>query len=234
MGQEKILLEIGNAVAEGEENDAVALAKQAFEMGVDPLAVMNQGASKGLDIIGDLFNRGEAFLPELVNAGNAMRLVINLVLEQTKGDAAASRAGKVVIGQAGGDVHDIGKNLVSSLLAINGFEVIDLGTDVNVKTFYEKATEHEADIVAMSTLLTTSLPFMSDAEKYFTDTGVRDQFFLIVGGGPVTPEFAVSIGADGWGQSALDCVELCKRLMNGGKPGSGDTVVVDLQAEKKG
>jgi methanogenic corrinoid protein MtbC1 len=231
MTNEDILLKIGTSVAEGEEDEAVTLVKQAFEMGIDPIVVLNEGAAKGMNIVSEQYDKGEVFLPELVLSGDAMGAVIELIFEQMSGEqAAAVKKGIVVIGQAKGDVHDIGKNVVGALLAVNGFEVHDLGTDVPVKTFYEKAIEYKADIVAMSTLLTTSLPFMDDALRYMTDTGERKRFFYIVGGGPVTPEFASSIGADGWARSAFDCVELCKKLMEKGNPGADPIIIVNSEA----
>jgi trimethylamine corrinoid protein len=231
MTQEEILLKIGETVAEGKEDEAVALVQQAFEMGIDPIVVLNEGASKGMNIVSEKYNKGEVFLPELVLSGDTMSVVVELVFGQMSGEQAATvKKGTVVIGQAMGDVHDIGKNMVSAMLAVNGFEVHDLGTDVPVKTFYEKAIEYNADIVAMSTLLTTSLPFMSDALNYITDRGKRERFFYIVGGGPVTPEFAASIGADGWARNAFDCVELCKKLMAKGNPGADPIIIVDSEA----
>lgn len=231
MTQEDILLKIGQTVAEGEEEEAVILVKQAFEMEIDPIVVLNEGASKGMNIISDHYTKGEVFLPELVLAGDAMSAVIKLVFAQMSVDqAAAVKQGTVVIGQASGDVHDIGKNVVSAMLAVNGFEVHDLGTNVPVKTFFEKSIEYNADIVAMSTLLTTSLPFMDDTLRYIADTGNRERFFYILGGGPVTPEFSASIGADGWARNAFDAVELCKKLMAKGKPGADPIIIVDSEA----
>jgi methanogenic corrinoid protein MtbC1 len=231
MKQEELLSQIGNSVAEGDEELSVSLVKQAFGMGIQPMVILNEGASKGLGIVGDQYSKGEAYLPDLVTAGNAMSAIMDLIFEQTKGEASAAKLGTVVIGQVQGDVHDIGKNVVGALLAVNGFEMHDLGTSVPVKTFYEKAVEYKADIIAMSSLLTTSQPFMDDVVRYVTDTGTRERFFCIVGGGPVTPEFAASIGADGWSQSAFDCVELCKKLMAKGNPGTGSLIAVDRQAE---
>lgn len=230
MAQEEILLKIGNAVTEGEEEEAAALVKQAFALGIDPLVVLNEGASKGMNTVSDQYAKGEVFLPELVLAGDAMTAVIDLVFAQMSGEQAnAVKQGTVVIGQANGDVHDIGKNVVSAMLAINGFEVHDLGTNVPVKTFFEKAIEHNADIVAMSTLLTTSLPYMDDTLRYITDTGNRERFFFVLGGGPVTPAFAISNGADGWARNSFDAVELCKKLMAKGKPGADPTIIVDSE-----
>lgn len=183
-----------------------------------------------MDVVSAQYSAGEAFLPELVLAGDAMSAVIEIIFENMSSeDAAASKKGVVVLGQAKGDVHDIGKNVVSALLAVNGFEVVDLGIDVEVKTFIEKAKEVNADIIGVSTLLTTSLPYLQDTLQYIKDTGNRDKYHFIVGGGPVTPEFAQKMGADGWSRTAFDCVEMCKKLVAEGKPGQGETLLVDSE-----
>ncbi len=225
-----LMKRIAELVADGDDVESVKLVKQAIAEGHKPLYVLTEGASKGMDIISAAYDEGEAYLPELVLSGDAMSAVIAVIFaSMDEAELEASKQGTVVIGQAKGDVHDIGKNVVSALLAINGFTVIDLGIDVDVKTFYQKAIEHDADIVAMSTLLTTSLPFMEDAMHYFTDTGIRNNFFYILGGGPVTPEFAQNLKVDGWARTAFDCVALCKSLMADKKPGSGETMIVDSE-----
>lgn len=231
MTQEEILAKIAEAVADGDEDESVELVKKAFEMGIDPMTVLNKGAGAGMDKISEDYNNGDAFLPELVLAGDAMTAVNELIFaEISKSGDSGKKMGVVVIGQAKGDVHDIGKNVVSALLACNGFEVHDLGIDVPVKKFFDTAVELNADIVAMSTLLTTSLPFMDDTLRYIKDTGNRGNFFYILGGGPVTPEFATNIGADGWSRTAFDCVELCKKLMAKGNPGADPIILVDSEA----
>ncbi|MDR3337713.1 MAG: cobalamin-dependent protein [Treponema sp.] len=226
----EILKRIGDLVAEGEEEDAVEAVKEALAQGISALTVLNEGASKGMDVVSEQYSAGEAFLPELVLAGDAMSAVIKIIFENmSTEEAARSKKGVVVLGQAKGDVHDIGKNIVGALLAVNGFEVHDIGVDAPVKAFFEKAREVNADIVGVSTLLTTSLPFLEDILRYFTDTGNRDKYQYIVGGGPVTSEYAKKIGADGWSRNAFDGVEMCKRLMAMGNPGKHEIVLVDSE-----
>lgn len=230
MGVEEILDKIKVAVSEGEEDDAVCYVNEAIAMGIDPMIVLNEGAAKGMDIVGQMYNAGEAYLPELVLAGDAMSAILKIIFSDTNGvNNTANKKGTIVIGQAKGDVHDIGKNIVSALLAVNGFELHDLGTDVSVKEFITKAQELNADIIAVSTLLTTSLSFLADTVTYAADSGIRDKVNIIVGGGPVTKEFAASMGADGWSRSALDAVELCKKIMQGKVGGQGDIILVDSE-----
>ncbi len=231
MANEELLKKIAELVAEGEAEEAVEAVKEAFAQGVDAVTVLNEGASKGMDVVSEQYSSGEAYLPELVLAGDAMSAVIEVIFgNMSAEDAAASKQGVVVIGQAKGDVHDIGKNVVSALLSVNGFEVHDIGIDASVKSFYEKAEEVNADIVGISTLLTTSLPYLSDTLQYLKDTGTRDNRFFIVGGGPVTPDYAKQIGADGWSRTAFDCVDMCKKLMAQGGPGKHDILIVDSEA----
>jgi corrinoid protein of di/trimethylamine methyltransferase len=229
---EKILEQICKLVAEGEEDEAVKAVNAAFDAGLDAITILNEGAAKGMEIVGDQYTAGEAFLPELVLAGDAMSAVVKVIFSHmSAADIAKNRHGVVVIGQASGDVHDVGKNIVAALLAVNGFEVHDLGIDVPVKRFFEKAIEVKADIVGISTLLTTSLPYLDDTVRYIRDTGNRDKFFFIVGGGPVTPSFAEKIGADGWARNALDAVQLCQQLVERGNPGKNGLTIVDGEAQ---
>lgn len=227
---EEILKKIGDLVAEGEEDDAVEATKEALAMGIDPMKILQDGASKGMDKISDDYTNGEAFLPELVLAGDAMSSVIDLLFENMDAETAAeTKKGTIVIGQAKGDVHDIGKNVVSALLAVNGFEVHDLGNDVSPKQLVEEAQKCNANFVLSGTLLTTSLPYLADTLQYITDTGNRDKIFFCVGGGPVTPEYAKSIQCDGWSRTAFDCVDMCKKLIAEGKPGTAETLIVNSE-----
>jgi len=198
MSQQDVLLKIQTAVAEGEEEAAVELVKEALSQSIPPLVILNDGAAKGMDIIGERYNEGEAYLPDLVIAGDAMTAILDLIFSNMSAEEkSSSKLGVVVMGQAQGDVHDIGKNIVSALLSVNGFEVHDLGTDVTVKQLVEKSKEVNADIIGVSTLLTTSLPYLSDLVRYLNDTGMRERVNVIFGGGPVTPEFTQSAGGDG-------------------------------------
>ncbi len=232
MSNEEILKKISELVAEGDGDEAVDAVKEAFAQGLDAVTILNKGASVGMDIVSEQYSSGEAYLPELVLAGDAMSEVIAVIFENMSAeDIAKSKQGVVVLGQAKGDVHDIGKNVVSALLSVNGFEVHDIGIDAPVKAFYEKAEEVDADIVGISTLLTTSLPYISDTLQYLKDTGTREKRFFVAGGGPVTPDYAAKAGADGWSRTAFDCVDMCKKLMAEYKPGKQDILIVDSEAE---
>ncbi|MDR3225267.1 MAG: cobalamin-dependent protein [Clostridiales Family XIII bacterium] len=229
MSNEEILKRIADFVAVGDEEGAVEAVKEAFAAGIGAVDVLNNGAQIGMNKVGEDYSAGVAFLPELVLAGDTFSALLEIIFENMdSAESAANLRGKIVFGQAAGDVHDIGKNIVIALLAVNGFEVIDLGIDVPVKTFYEKAEALGADIIGVSSLLTTSMPYMKDTLQYFVDTDSRKKYRFIVGGGPVTPAYATEIGADGWGRTAFDCVNLCKRLAEaGGTPGGDAPILID-------
>jgi len=227
-----VLERLANHIADGESEEALAAVEEALASGLSPLEVLDKGGTRGMDIVNERYDSGEAFLPELVVSGDTMTDVVQLIFSKFSAEEMAeNKIGTVVIGQATGDVHDIGKNVVAALLAVNGFEIHNLGIDVPVKKFITEAEDKKADIIACSTLLTTSLPYMEDITKYLNDSGTRDKYFVILGGGPVTPEFAQKIGADGWARNAFDAVALCRKLVKEFKAGSGDFQVVDQEAQ---
>lgn len=227
--KEQILVRLRDAIVACDGNEAKKVAQDALNAGIPALEAIEKGAAKGLEIISERFSAGEAFLPELTLAGDAMHEVLTVLSDALTEEKEGSPVlGKVVIGTVYGDVHDIGKNIVGALLSVNGFEVYDIGINADHKKFIEKAKEVGAKIIAASTLLTTSLPYQQDVVQYLTDAGIRDQYYYIVGGGPVTAEWARKINADGYGRTAADAVEVCKRLVKSGKtPGSADPIILE-------
>lgn len=226
--EKEILVKLSQLVADGDEDGALKAVDEALAAGIPPLEVLNEGGTKGMNIVNERYDEGEAYLPELVVAGDTMTKVVEKIFENIPA-GEVKRAGTIVIGQATGDVHDIGKNVVCAMLRVNGFEVHDLGADVPVKKFWETAKEVKADVIAMSTLMTASMPFMRDLPKMLSEVSQREDYFYIIGGGPVTTEFASEIGADGWARSAFDAVKLCKTLIEKHSPAAG-THLVDLAA----
>ena len=201
-------------VMDGEEDEAVELTRAQIESGTDPLDIVQKCLVPILDDIGDKFSKLEIFLPDLIMCADVAKAVKDEIREHLLNAAGGSEsAGKVVIGTVQGDVHDIGKNIVATLLEVNGFEVIDLGNDVKPFDFIETAKQQKCDIIALSSLLTTSMPYMVDLLKNLNGLGIRDQFKVIVGGGPVSAEWAKEIGADGYSNDANEAVELCRNLM---------------------
>ena len=186
-----------------------------MESGGSPVELFEGCITPTLEELGKKFEKLEVYLPELMRAADIVkdiRIVLEPVIRATAGDKTDVR-GRVVIGTAKGDVHDIGKNMVSLMLQVNGFEVYDLGVDVPSGKFIEKAKEVRANIIAMSSLLTPTMPYMRDLILTLTELGDREHFKVIVGGGPVTPQYATSIHSDGYGKDAVEAVSLCKKIM---------------------
>jgi corrinoid protein of di/trimethylamine methyltransferase len=205
------------SIIDGEVEEAGRLAQQVIEAGIDPLAAINDGFVKGLDQVGEAFGCGDMFLPDLVLAAEAMKAAVAVLepeLERTGQERSV--LGKVVIGTVAGDIHDIGKTLVATMLSASGFQVFDLGVDVAVTAFAEKAREVGADIVGVSSLLTTTMVKQRDVIEALDDMGLRPQVKVMVGGAPVTQSWAAEIGADGYSEDAMGAVQLAKTLVEGG------------------
>lgn len=202
------------SVETGEIEQAEALARQALEAGLDPLEVITKGFTPGMTVVGDGFARGELFLPELVMAGEAMKAAIK-VLEPELARRGTRREilGRVVLGTVQGDIHEIGKSLVGTLLSANGFQVFDLGVDVAPQRFVEEARSVDADIVGLSALLTTTMVVQEDVIQALQQAGLRGRVKVMVGGAPVTQSWADEIGADGYAEDAVGAVALAKRLL---------------------
>ncbi|SDO53842.1 cobalamin B12-binding domain-containing protein [Desulforhopalus singaporensis] len=191
------------------------ITKKVIADGGDPLELMNQAYIPGINKVGDLFGRGELFLPELMQAADVMKIATDLVNDAlaTGSNVAAKKAGRVVIATVKGDVHDIGKCIVVSLMKANGFEVYDLGRDIDVDTIIQKADEVNADVIGTSALLTTTMKEQKVLEEALKSAGMRDRFLTMVGGAPVTPRWAARIGADAYAEDAQDGVNKVKELI---------------------
>ena len=217
MSEKELLEKLANTIIEGDEQSAEAAAKEVVAAGIDPIDAIQKGAKKGLDEIGERFQRLEAFLPDLIRGGEAMRACMTVFLPHIKAEQASSiELGKVVIGTVTGDIHDIGKSLVGTMLTVSGFEVFDLGTDVPIKKFVEKAEEVGAKAIALSALMTTSSYYQEEVINYLKDRGLREKYYVVVGGAPVTPEWTVQIGADGYGKTAVHASQMLERLVKEG------------------
>lgn len=205
--------DLEESMLDGDDERAVEITEAAIADGMDPMDIIQKNMVPILDDIGEQFSRLELFLPDLIMAADvatAVKDVIASKLSKTDGESS----GKVVIGTVQGDVHDIGKNIVATLMEVNGYEVHDLGNDVKPYDFINTAREVGADLICLSSLLTTSMPYMEDVLKTLDGLGVRDQFKVLVGGGPVSAEWAASIGADGYSEDANECIELCRKIMS--------------------
>lgn len=207
--------ELSAALQTGDEEQAAALAKRILDAGSDPLAIVQEVLVPTLTDVGARFQNFEIFLPELMMAGNAAEQVTALVEEATlKAGKPTTSRGTVVLGQVEGDMHDIGRNILGTLLSSHGFKVINLGRDVRASAFLDAAQKETADIIALSALMTTTLPAQRRTISLFDEVGSRGDYKIIVGGGAVNQAWADEIGADGYSPDAASAVELCKTLLD--------------------
>jgi corrinoid protein of di/trimethylamine methyltransferase len=211
---EELFKLMAQAVIDGDDDEAGDLARQALAQNVDPLEAINKGFTAGMDVVGELYSTGEYFLPDLILGGEAMKAALT-VLEPALKAAGQERQvlGKVVLGTVKGDIHEIGKSLVGSMLAANGFEVYDAGIDVEAEEFVVQARNYDADIVALSALLTTTMLHQREVIEHLAEAGLRERVKVMVGGSPVTQAWADQIGADGFAEDAANAVVEAKRLM---------------------
>ena len=211
---EELFEAMTQSIIQGDEDAAADLARQALAQGIDPLVAINQGFVVGINQVGAQFSCGDMFLPELVAAGEAMKMAV-AVLEPEMARRGTHRQilGKVVIGTVEEDIHDIGKTLVATMLSAGGFQVYDLGVDVPIQKFVEKAREVGADIVGLSALITTTMGRQKDVIEALDDVGLRPQVKVMVGGAPVTRQWAAEIGAEGYSEDAVGAVNVAKQLM---------------------
>ena len=211
---EEMYAKLAQAVIEGEPEDAEQLAKEALEQGLDPLSCINEGLTKGIQKVGELFASGEYFLPELIIGAEAMKQALAVLEPAMAGDQSREVVGRVVIGTVEGDMHEIGKTLVGTMLIANGFQVIDIGVDKNAAEFIKAVQENEADIVGASALLTTTMLQQKKLIESLQEADLRDKVKVMVGGAPVTQSFAAEIGADGYAEDAISAVDLAFRLVD--------------------
>jgi len=188
--------------------------KEAIEAGIPAYKAVTDGMAKGMDIVGRKYENNEYFLAELIMAGETMKEGMKILKPYMK-SSSAKKIGKVVIGTVRGDLHDIGKNVVITLLESAGFEVIDLGVDVPPEKFVEAVREHRPDILGMSALLTTTMLEMETTIKALKESGLRDKVKIIIGGAPITPEYAEKIGADAAARDAVEGVNICRSWVLG-------------------
>lgn len=212
MSKEELFREAELAILSHDRDKAEEVARRGLKEGLDPVEFITNGFREGISQIGDLFGRGEIFMPQLIEAADAMSAA-NKILTEALPESDQEKRGKVVIGTVQGDIHDIGKFLVISLLQVNGFEIYDLGHDVEIQNFIDKALEVEADIIGTSALLTTTMTGQKTLEEKLRKEGLKDRFKTMVGGAPITQRWADRIGADAFGEDANDAVMKAMRLV---------------------
>jgi len=205
--KEEIFKQMREAIEAYDSEAAVKAARDAIDSGIDPLEAVEKGFAKPIRELGEAFDRMEIFLPQLMLGSDAMKAGMEVLEEAIKSKGGEIKnKGIVVIGTVEGDIHDIGKTVVGALLQANGYQVHDLGVEVPAARFIEAAGVHRADIIAMSALLSTTMLHQRDTIELLKNKGLRDKYFVIIGGAPVTPQWADEIGADGYARGAFEAV----------------------------
>ncbi|MCX8062929.1 MAG: corrinoid protein [Anaerolineales bacterium] len=213
MSQE-IFAKLTNSLVDGDPDATFEATKEALAAGIEPMVIIKEGLIPGMNIVGEKFSSGEYFLPDLIIAADGMQKAMTLLEpELLKRQQAIESAGTVLLGTVKGDIHEIGKSLVGTMLTANGFKVHDLGVDVPTETFVTKVQEMKPDILGLSALLTTTMVMQREVIKALTEAGIRDKVKVIVGGAPVTRSWAEEIGADGYAEDAMGAVQLARQLV---------------------
>ncbi len=212
--EQQLFQELSDAVVDMDEEKAVSTAEVVVEEGYDAYRAIDQGLADGMSRAGQLFEEEEYFIPELLMCSDAMYAGLDVLKPHLK-TVDSGQKQKVVLGVIEGDTHDIGKNLVKIMLETSGFEVFDLGRDIPAQQFVQKAQETEAQIIAISTLMTTTMDGMAEVIRILDEEKVRERFKVMVGGGPISQTFADKIGADGYASNAAEAVRLARSLAGG-------------------
>jgi len=211
---EELFKQMAQSIIEGEKETAVELAQESVELGIPPLDAITKGFVVGVNYIGDLFGKGEAFLPELVMSGEAMKAAVAVLEPELKKlGEAREMLGRVVLATVEGDIHEIGKTLVGTMLSASGFEVFDLGVDQSAEKIIGKALEVDAQLIGMSALLTTTMVRQREVIEELDKEGLRPRIKVMVGGAPITRDWSEKIKADGTSEDAIGAVQLAKKLV---------------------
>ena len=211
MSERKVLQDLVKSITDYDEEAAYTAAEKAVEEGVHSIEAIEHGVAVGLKKIGEDYERGETFLPELMMGANAAQKALKVLLEHMPQGSDYRGQGRIVIGTVEGDIHDIGKNIVAAMLRANGFDIVDLGVDVSIQRFVDSVKKFKPDVLGMSALLTNTMPKQEEVIQALKRENVRDSVRVILGGVPVTEEWVKKIGADDLGKDAMDTVQKLKK-----------------------
>ena len=210
---ENVLREIASNLYDGEDKEVAGLVQEALDNGIAPLAILSAGLIAGMDKVGMDFKTGVLFVPEVLRTARAMHAGMEILRPLLAQSGTAFSANKCIIGTVKGDLHDIGKNLVKMMLEGAGFEMVDLGTDVGPEAFVAAVRQHQPEILALSALLTTTMGYMRATIEALTASGLRYSVKVMIGGAPVTTDFATQIGADAYAPDAASAVDVARTLV---------------------
>jgi len=214
MNNKELFTKMEQSIINYDKDEAVRLAKMALEKGIDPTKAVDEGFVKGIQTVGDLFSREEIFLPELVMGAEAMTAATDILEEAIKKSGGKAKyLAKGVAGTVQGDIHDIGIRLVTTFLVANGFDIVFLGANISSSLFVEKAKELKPDLILLSALLTTTMPNQKEVIDSLKEAGIRENVKVLVGGAPISQDWADQIGADGYGENASAAVKVAKKLI---------------------
>lgn len=214
MTKEEVMAKLKECIVELDPDLAEEAATAAKEAEVDPIEAINSGLSSGMDVVSKQFDEGEVFVPDLLMAAEAFEAAVEILTSGLSDEEKAkSSQGKVLIHTVEGDIHDIGKNIVKTMLTAAGFEIIDLGRDVPVDEVVKEAIANNVDVIAGSALMTTTMPAAKDILRVLEEEGVRDKFKCVFGGAPTSEDWASKIGADGYSENACDAIDMIKSII---------------------
>jgi trimethylamine corrinoid protein len=214
---DELFAKMAQAIIDGEAEDAAALAQEGLNAGLPPGDILDKGFVKGIEEVGDLFAKGEFFLPELVQGAEAMKAAVAVLQPAIDAAGGASRSlGSALAGTVAGDIHEIGKTIVCSMMSAAGFSVTDIGCDVPIEAFVAKVREIKPDLLLLSALLTTTMPNQAKTIEALKEAGLREGVKVMIGGAPTTRAWADEIGADGYSEDAIEAVTTAKSLLGVG------------------
>jgi len=211
---DELYAKMAQTIIDGEDDDAARLAQEGLDAGLDPADILDKGYVKGIEEVGELFAKGEFFLPELVQGAEAMKAAVAVLEPALEASGGQSRSlGSAVAGTVAGDIHEIGKTIVCSMMSAAGFKVVDVGCDVAIETFVEQVKETKPDLLLLSALLTTTMPNQAKTIEALKEAGLRDGVKVMIGGAPTTRAWADEIGADGYAEDAIEAVNAARGLL---------------------
>jgi len=201
------------AIIERDVDKAVELAKLSLEKGVNPIDAIEKGYGAGMRVVGELFEKGKIFLPHVLMSADAMTSAVEVLEPHILSSKKDGKGPKIVMATVEGDIHDIGKNIVTIMLKVNGYEIIDLGADVPLEKIIETAIKESAQGIGLSAMMTTTMGAMKDFIEILRDKGIRSEFKVLIGGAPITEDYAEEIGADGYGEDSKSAVAVAKKVL---------------------